>query len=215
MLKKQLRQLFHQFKFELYAYKTSKLGERKAKSFHHLPEIKLHLACGEVYKEGWVNIDLFSKGADLKLDLRRPLPFPNDSCDEIYSEHFLEHLWFPYDALDFLKELHRVIKPGGKVVTGVPDSAWPMKSYFEGDHADYFRLCKENNWHPKTFKTRMEHINYHFRQDGEHQFAYDEETLVLIMEKAGFSENTLRPFDPAMDSISRQPGSLYVESCKV
>jgi translation initiation factor 1 (eIF-1/SUI1) len=38
-------------------------------------ELKLHLACGGNRVEGWINID-GSPGADMRADLRRPLPLP-------------------------------------------------------------------------------------------------------------------------------------------
>lgn len=58
--------------------------------------IKLHIGCGTVYKEGWINIDNNSdnniKKLDFMWDLRKPLPLPENSVDFIYNEHFLEHL---------------------------------------------------------------------------------------------------------------------------
>lgn len=58
--------------------------------------IKLHIGCGTVYKEGWINIDNNSDNniekMDFMWDLRKPLPLPENSVDFIYNEHFLEHL---------------------------------------------------------------------------------------------------------------------------
>ena len=62
--------------------------------------------------------------------------------------------------------------------------------------------------------TRMEHINYHFRQGGEHRFAYDFETLKYVLEKAGFIQVRRRDFDPLLDSRDRELGTLYVEGFK-
>ena len=53
---------------------------------------KLHVGCGEIYLEDWINIDIESPKADLIHDLRKPLPFEDDSIDFIYNEHFIEHL---------------------------------------------------------------------------------------------------------------------------
>lgn len=214
MLQHKIKKALNEIKFEVRASLRHIIESKKARKLIDRPQVKLHFACGEVYKEGWINIDLFSSKADLNLDLRRHLPFPDNSCDEIYSEHFLEHLEYPNEALFFLSELNRIIKPGKNVVTGVPDTAWPMKSYIQGPDADYFAYCRKNNWHPDHVQTPIEHINYHFRQEGEHKFAYDEETLIKIMEKAGFTSNKMRNYDPEMDSAKRQPGSLYVVSTK-
>jgi ubiquinone/menaquinone biosynthesis C-methylase UbiE len=60
----------------------------------------------------------------------------DDSIDEIYSFHFLEHV----DSLDFfLKEANRVLKPGGKMIGTVPYFSNP---YFYSDptHNSFFGL---------------------------------------------------------------------------
>jgi len=49
------------------------------------------------------------------------LPFDNGSINYIFSEHFLEHLFFD-EALSLLKECHRILKPFGVIRTCVPDA---------------------------------------------------------------------------------------------
>jgi SAM-dependent methyltransferase len=65
-------------------------------------------------------IDLY-EGAGLRLDLREPMPFLDNSCAMVHSEHFLEHLAYPHDAMRFLTECFRVLRPGGVFRVGVPD----------------------------------------------------------------------------------------------
>jgi predicted SAM-dependent methyltransferase len=174
--------------------------------------LKINCGCGPVIKKGWVNIDL-CPGVDLTLDLREKFPFTDNSCAIVYSEHFFEHLDYPHEATFFLKESLRVLKHGGVFSVGVPDTVWPMTAYFNPDNTDYFKYAKEI-FHPKWCVTRMEHINYHFRQEGEHLFAYDFETLKYILEKCGFREVKQRNFDPSLDSESRKLGTLYVDAIK-
>jgi len=214
LLIKQSKKIFQDFKFELFAYKTNLKGVRKAKKFKNLASLKLHLASGIVNKADWINIDLHSKMTELNLDLRRKLPFKDNSIDEIYSEHFLEHLEYPDEALSFLKELYRIIKPNKIVSCGVPDSCYPMKSYVEGENAEYFKNAKSSGWHPETCETIMDQINFHFRQEGEHKYAYDAQSLINIHKKAGFQNVDLRDFNPEIDSESRQPGTIYCVAIK-
>src|SRR5262245_20196250 len=87
-------------------------GERRAHNLHGSEDLKLHFGCGSNIKAGYINIDL-GKQADLRLDLREPIPFSTNSCSMIYSEHFLEHLCYPDEAMFFLNECSRVLKPGG------------------------------------------------------------------------------------------------------
>jgi len=50
----------------------------------------------------------------IRHDVRRPLPFPDDSVDEIYTSHLLEHLTHEEGSW-FLASMDRVIKPGGTI----------------------------------------------------------------------------------------------------
>ena len=61
--------------------------------------------------------------------------------------------------------------------------------------------------------TRMHNLNYHFRQGAEHKYAYDYETLAVVLEQAGFDSVAKRPFDPKLDTASRREGTLYVDAC--
>ena len=100
-----------QLAFELRVWWADRNGRRKAR---RLPaqNLKLHVGCGPKLKQGWINVDLVD-GADIALDLRRPLPFADGSCEIVYAEHFFEHLDYPNDADAFLSECHRVLRRGG------------------------------------------------------------------------------------------------------
>ena len=67
-------------------------------------------------------------------------------------------------------------------------------------------------WQPDWCYTLMHQINYLFRQGHEHKYAYDGETLALILERAGFVRVNRRDFDPALDSESRRIGTLYMKA---
>jgi hypothetical protein len=60
----------------------------------------------------------------------------------------------------------------------------------------------------------MEHINYHFRQNGKHRFAYDEETARKILESVGFYPVARRVYQPGLDSERRRIGSLFIAATK-
>ena len=187
-------------------------GVLKARRFRNCTDLRLQLGCGRKIKEGWLNVDL-NGHADLCLDLRESLPFLSNSCTLIYSEHFLEHLNYPTEVMFLLEESYRILKPGGIFSVGVPDTEWPLRAYFDQEYTEYFRIAKER-WHPKWCETRMDHINYHFRQGKEHCFAYDFETLKHVLTKAGFVEVRIRDYDPELDSEDRKLGSLYVDCRK-
>jgi SAM-dependent methyltransferase len=80
---------------------------------------KLNLGCGEDKKEGYINVDWQSSvQPDVVCDLNQPpYPFEDSSFDKILAHHVLEHLDKPFTIM---KELHRILKPGGKLIVRVP-----------------------------------------------------------------------------------------------
>jgi len=56
------------------------------------------------------------------------LPFEDDTFDVIYSKSFIEHLYYPER---YLEEAFRVLKPGGILITLVPDWESNYKIYFD------------------------------------------------------------------------------------
>ena len=160
-----------------------------------------------------MNIDL-SSNADLSLDMRERIPLPDGSAVIIYSEHFLEHLDYPGDAKRFLRECLRLLEPHGVLRVGVPDTRWPLLDYAGVGDGGWLRANETERWHAEWCKTPMDHINYHFRQDSDHRYAYDFETIANVLKEVGFEEISQCEFDPALDSKSRELGTLYVNARK-
>jgi len=72
---------------------------------------KLNLGSGEVKIEGYFNVDFIkSKGVDLVHDLNKlPLPFKEDTFEEILVLNILEHVSNPWSLMC---EIKRIGKPG-------------------------------------------------------------------------------------------------------
>jgi predicted SAM-dependent methyltransferase len=139
------------------------------------------------------------------------VPLADGTCSVIYSEHFFEHVDYPAGAERLLAECYRLLEPGGTFNVGVPDTEWPIMEYARVRQEGYFVQAKKV-WHPAWCETEIDHINYHFRQDGQHLYAYDCQTLCRVLEKAGFVGAHRRKFDPQLDSAKRELGTLYVEA---
>ena len=80
---------------------------------------KLNLGCGNDIIPGWVNVDFIKKkGIDKVHNLNKyPYPFKDNTFDEIKCVEVVEHL---DDTVATMKEIFRILKPGGKVIITVP-----------------------------------------------------------------------------------------------
>jgi len=170
------------------------------------------LGCGSNPKPDWINIDLFAPSSDAQLDLREDWPFTANAASRVYSEHVFEHFEYPVEVRHFLAETLRVLKPGGTIDIGVPDTEWPLTAYGDSSN-EYWKVAKAV-WHPSYCETHLDHINYHFRQGQEHKYAWDAVTLTNELQKAGFVSIERRVFDPSLDLESRRLGTLYMRARK-
>lgn len=87
---------------------------------------RLNLGCNDLPLEHFINIDIDPRvNPDLVADSLN-LPYEDDSIDEIYAGHLLEHTTPDEEAI---KEWHRVLKKGGKITITVPDIEKSLKLY--------------------------------------------------------------------------------------
>jgi predicted SAM-dependent methyltransferase len=194
-------------------------NKRKIEAAKQRQDIRIQLGCGTRIFKDWVNIDIYrGEGVDLQLNFRDPLPFETGTVSLIYSEHVFEHL-FKDEAERLLKECVRVLKKGGILRLGVPDSEVYFRKYIEGDRTFFTRL-KHLGGATEPLETPVDVINQLFRMGGDHLFSWDYESLKAAAEKAGFknvkrynsgeaSIESLRIDDPKHD-----PGTLYIEGIK-
>ena len=73
----------------------------------------------------YITTDLNSPLADVKANLCN-LPFKNNTYDLILCNHVLEHI---IDDIKAMKEIYRVLKPGGRAILQVPLNKEKEKSY--------------------------------------------------------------------------------------
>lgn len=124
--------------------------------------MKIDIGYGNVCKAGFVGIDYAKYNSDVKYVVnlnKSKLPFKDNSIDEAYCSHVLEHLDNP---MEMVSEVHRVLKKGSKFIIKVPYFAntashkpnhknyWNLGciDYFNGDyHEAYPKWSKVNFGH--------------------------------------------------------------------
>lgn len=161
------------------------LAARRARRFPR-SGLKLHLGCGTVRLDGWVNIDLASRARelatppDLSVDVRHELPFPNGSARLIYHEHLMEHLTIE-EGTRCLRDWLRVLEPDGVLRIATPDLEYLVERY-RGAWRDQAWLGLPEY---AFIRTRAEMLNVALRW-WDHRYVYDGEELERRMREAGF-----------------------------
>jgi SAM-dependent methyltransferase len=98
---------------------------------------RLNWGCGASGEPGWINSDLKEgPGIDISTDIRGGLPIETGSLDYIVSIHALPMIPYP-DLVPVLRELRRILKPGGVLRLGLPDLERGISAYLRGD-CSYF-----------------------------------------------------------------------------
>ena len=100
--------------------------------------LRLNLGAGPKARPGFYSVDLLPlPGVDVVADLNEPLSLlPDDSVDEIYTRHTLEHVTH---LLPLLAELHRVARPQARLEVVVPHFSNPH-AYSDPTHVRFFGL---------------------------------------------------------------------------
>lgn len=134
--------------------------------------------------EGWICTDIHDA------DIRQPLKWKDNSCDMLYASHVLEHVSSP-DAIQFLRECHRILKPQGMLRLVVPCVGSQMM--------------------------REEVVKLVDRTHG-HLCAYNEDLLRTLLFAAGFYPHKIlrtdrKPIDNHHETIGEVMDNL--ESCRL
>lgn len=203
--------------------------------------MKVNLGCGAQVAEGWVNVDyaLGARVAKLPIvgklsrkikvtrlewddrifihDLRKPFPWPDSSVDAVYSSHTLEHLTKD-EGRCFLRESHRVLRPGGVLRIVVPDLKALVGDYVEGRlQADDFVGSLDILARPATgsLKKRLAPL-FQFG----HKCMYDAVRLLQLLDEAGFASSERPALNSDIEGIdlveleSRTVRAVIVEGRK-
>jgi len=203
-------------KAETIAAQVARLGAPES-----LRGLKLHIGAGSGRLAGWVNIDVHP--ADLALNVTDGLSLPEASAHFVFASHILEHLYYPTDALPFLRECLRVLAPGGVLRIIVPDVEQCIRAYAEGNRAFFeSRIATWKRW-PQGRTPLEDFLAYSgagpdpasFLES--HKYGYDFETLRRALEQTGFKRVVRSNYmesahaELRVDDVSEVAGARYGE----
>jgi predicted SAM-dependent methyltransferase len=140
----------------------------------HTSGLKVHLGCGPINIQGWINIDgrdathihLHSNGFELN-------EFTDGSISEIYMCHVLEHFSFS-QTNELLKTMHRKLKFGGVLRLSVPDFDLLVEIYTaNGKNLELIKMALMGG----------QDYDYNF-----HKGVFNKTILSKLLSSTGFSE---------------------------
>lgn len=203
--------------------------------------IKLHLGCGLVTPDGWINVDgswnawlakhpwlrrlavrigvLPRRWADIDwkpnvliYDLRKTLPWPDGSVSAVYAAHLLEHL-YREEVVRLLRECHRVlVEPRGVLRVVVPDLRHIVDLYLEDGDADM--MMERLRGRPaRPPGNNLLFRLYHAAKDfHSHKWMYDAPSMMQLFRETGFVDVAQRQlFDSQIYGIQEVERESRVE----
>lgn len=164
-------------------------------------DYKLHLGAGPFCFPGWLNTDLHPQSDSIyELDASAKLPFDDCTFSVVFSEHLIEHMEYPSGAR-MLREVYRVLRPGGYVRFSTPDLHRLVGLLLHNNdnvRLSYVRLINHLFSHADDLNDPTFTINSVFYSHG-HRFLYTEELLTKLYSNTGFKE--IKRFDPLISDI--------------
>lgn len=173
---------------------------------------RLQLGCGPQPTPGWINADwTAAPGVDLVGDIREGLALESGSVDHAVAIHFLQDLFWP-DIAGVLKEIRRVLKPGGVLRLALPDMERAIAAWQRGDAAYFY--VPDQHAHSISAKLITQLIWY-----GSVHTPFNFEFARELLEHAGFSDVRRCAFRESASGIhgitaldNRERESFFVEA---
>ena len=176
---------------------------------------KIHIGCGNNIITDFINIDIV-KSADFRFDLRRKLPFNKCSMKYAFSEHTMEHFSYPHEFSHVLKEVYSSLLPQAYFDFSIPDFKKIILSFYrEGNRRTFIKYMNDykKRGHSDIWHTENDFIDLLVRQEGQHKYLYDFETIKRLCKEVGFTHLKIRK-RLSYDSEERSDFSLLLRATK-
>lgn len=176
---------------------------------------KLHIFCGPIYHEGWVNMDISpAHKTDILGDVLQT-HFDDNTWDAIYGCHGLEHLRYSEDVVECLNRFYRWLKSGGILRISVPNLELAVNAYVTIGDLKFLYSPDFKGYYYKDCKA--ERLNF-FVKAWEHTICFDFELLSSLFADAGFKNiQQKKPNESLIPGFCYDrmlSESLYIEATK-
>lgn len=156
----------------------------------------LEIAGNRKRSDEWDNIRDIPIRGSIQHDMRIvPIPFIEESTyDGAYSEHFLEHLTRE-EGIGYLKEMYRVLKPGGviRLVWPSMDLVEKIRSGQSQEVAQlYYSTFMQRTRSNKSINEQVADRILH--QEGEHKYLWYVNELIDCLSEIGFNDVNEMPY---------------------
>lgn len=146
----------------LYFMNKTTIFTRKMKILHFAPEPCFQKQFKKMNNLEYISADLFSSVAMIKMDITNII-YPDNMFDCVLCSHVLEHI---EDDMKAIRELFRVLKPGGWAILQVPINN------------------TEKTYEDPSIKTPEERLKYFGQEDHVRNYGLDYKERLI---KAGFA----------------------------
>lgn len=186
-----------------------------------MKKVKLNLGCGRRWQKGFINVDHYivpnkKHKMFVKADLTKKLPFKDDYADYIIMNDVIEHFGF-MQVVPVLKEIKRILKPGGQFIMLTTDFADVVLSWL-----DMFNRGEDFN---EYMRASMVIYGNQLHAGEFHKIPFTPTFMNRCMQEAGFTDYKLTKFfkgtkypkiegDPVSDDVVLLNNMLMVDATK-
>ena len=167
----------------------------------------INMGSGAQKISGFYACDKFDKNADFAIDMAF-IPLNSKSVDVVRSEHSLEHLTHK-NAMKFLEEAHRVLKPGGYLDLEIPDFEKCSEGFLNAINNDD---GERYNWYQMTIWGRQ-YTNEKIDPGQFHTCGFTKTLITGILNELGFyikkSDNSNKYGTPSIEIIAYRKPCIY------
>jgi ubiquinone/menaquinone biosynthesis C-methylase UbiE len=175
---------------------------------------RLNWGCGRRGEPGWINSDRRSgERIDISCDIRDGLPIDSESIDYAVSSHALQEVPLA-ELIAVLRELRRVLKPGGVLRLCLPDLDKGLQAYLRNDRSHFLIPDEDVTSLGGKFITHMLWYGYS-------RTLFTADFIEELLLKAGFQsvascgyKETKSKYAGIVELDSREHESLFVEALR-